>query len=1096
MSRNLSASFLLFLSVISYGQSSSASPPAADQSQQAFVIEEYSRKIKIENDGTSIREDTSRIRIHSDAGVQRYGILTFGYASAPATLEIDHVRVRKPDGSVVETPVDGVQDMPAAITREAPFYSDLREKHIAVKGLGVGDILEFGVREHITKPLAPGQFWFEYAFTKDAVLLREQFEVDVPRARSVKVKSPGFQPTVTESGSYRTYRWTNSNLTVKDEERDKQQQVRSTWELARGRFPHPDISITSFQGWEEIGRWYGELQSERVKAGPEIQAKAAELTKGLADDDSKLHAIYNFVSLQYRYIGVAFGIGRYQPHAANEVLANQYGDCKDKHTLMAALLSAVGIKAYPALISSTYEPDGDAPTPSQFNHVVTAIPRTNGLIWLDSTTEVGPFGYLAPPLRDKRALVIPDDRPPYLASTPAANPFPALQKFEIDAKLSDTGTVEAKATYLNRGDTEVLLRAAFRRIALTQWKDLVQTVSYSLGFAGEVSDVTVSAPDKTDAPLRLDYTYKRKDYPGWADRRITSPLPMISLPSPRDDSDGQADEPSPAPEVPIWLGAPGEIQFHAKLELPKGYVPKLPKAVHIKKEFADFDATYSVKQDVLTADRHITIKLSEVATSAYEDYKNFREAVEDDYSAHMALSTGIAGDATGWYQDEVWDLPYSKNAEAARLYDDARQRYEEHNLQGEIEALKRAVELDPTFTRAWLWLGEIYKFNRQVDLAVQAFRKAIEIEPQQAVSYKALASTLLLTSKPEDSISVWQQLIKMAPEDSSGPAGLASAYFFLHRYAQAASSLEDALKLSPDNPVLQWQLASAYLKTGDGEKAAALFRKVFDTNPGPALLNNAAYEMAEADNQLPLALELADKAVSEEEEEGSKKIDLAKLQTDDLSHTQRLTAYWDTLGWVHYRMENLDQAAKYLNIAWKVSQSGTTASHLCQVYERQHKTQAAVQMCRFAIYRIALQAGPQALEGAGELTVARKHLRQLLGPAAKSQEDPNMVTTSNQISRLSMYKLPRIVQKSASAEFFVLFTSDLKTGTFKVQDVKYISGSEVLKASGRLLTSLSYDAPAPDSRPTRFVRRGILGCYEYTGCSFVLIEPSVVRSVD
>jgi len=38
-------------------------------------------------------------------------------------------------------------------------------------------------------------------------------------------------------------------------------------------------------------------------------------------------------------------MARYQPHAATEVLHNQYGDCKDKHTLLAALLGAEGMHA-------------------------------------------------------------------------------------------------------------------------------------------------------------------------------------------------------------------------------------------------------------------------------------------------------------------------------------------------------------------------------------------------------------------------------------------------------------------------------------------------------------------------------------------------------------------------------------------------------------------------------------------------------------------------------------------------------------------------------------------------------------------------------
>ncbi len=76
----------------------------ADFSQEGFVVEQFSRKERFENDGTSSREETARVRIQSEVGVQRYGLLTFSYPSATGTFEIGYVRVRKPDGSVVDTP--------------------------------------------------------------------------------------------------------------------------------------------------------------------------------------------------------------------------------------------------------------------------------------------------------------------------------------------------------------------------------------------------------------------------------------------------------------------------------------------------------------------------------------------------------------------------------------------------------------------------------------------------------------------------------------------------------------------------------------------------------------------------------------------------------------------------------------------------------------------------------------------------------------------------------------------------------------------------------------------------------------------------------
>jgi transglutaminase-like putative cysteine protease len=228
--------------------------------------------------------------------------------------------------------------MPGEVTRTAPLYSDIHEKHVAVKGLGVGDVLEYVVRFRVVKPLVPGHFWYEYSFVKSAIAKDEQLGIRVPGEKYIKVVSPDFKPEVKEEGTRRIYRWKHANLEVKEKDPN---------EVPRRIPPNPDVQVTTFASWEDIGRWYGGLQKDPLEVIAPIEAKAAELTKGLTTDDDKIHAIYNFVSLRYHYIGLDFGIGRYPPHAADDVLDNGYGDCKDKHTLLASLLKAAGIEAMP-----------------------------------------------------------------------------------------------------------------------------------------------------------------------------------------------------------------------------------------------------------------------------------------------------------------------------------------------------------------------------------------------------------------------------------------------------------------------------------------------------------------------------------------------------------------------------------------------------------------------------------------------------------------------------------------------------------------------------------------------------------------------------
>jgi tetratricopeptide (TPR) repeat protein/transglutaminase-like putative cysteine protease len=1070
--------FTVFVSCILAAASIHAQTPSKaevkpDYSKEALIFENSITRIVFENDGTGTRDSSARIRIQSDAGVQRYALLTFAYQNSIESLDIDYVRVVKPDASIVVTPPENTQDITAEITRGAPFYSDLREKHVAVKGLSVGDRLEFKSHWTVTKPLAPGQFWYAYNFTHNDIILHEQLQISVPRERAMKWKSRDLQPVIAEEGTRRVFTWTSSELAHKSTGQEKTDQETTMYQAARGKLPPADVHLSTFQSWEEVGRWYGSLQQERVKPSPEVRTRAAELTKGAGDDNAKLLAIYKYVSTQFHYIGIAFGIGRYQPHPAAEVLSNQYGDCKDKHTLFASLLDAAGIKAYPALISSAHELDLDVPSPGQFDHVIGVVPQASGFLWFDTTTEVAPFAYLVKPLRDKQALVIQDNKPPSLVATPLDPPSKLSQTFTLNGKLDDTGTLTGKIDRTVRGDdTELLFRSAFRRTPMPQWKDLIQQISYGSGFAGDVSVVTVSSPEKTDEPFRLAYSYTRKDYPDWSGRQISSPLPPFL---------GQTLE---KPANPIILGELGTMQYESHVELPKGYSPELPANLDLKEDFADYYASYTVKDGVLITERHFVVKLREVPLSKYDAYKKFAKAVSDDHERYIAISlvtsSGTSSATTRSYQDEIWELPYSKNPEAARAYDQAREAFQKHDPKAEVASLQHAVAIDPKFTRAWLWLGEIFKFMRRPETAANAYRRAIDVD-QQPVSYKALGFVLMDMNKFEDALPVWQSLLKIQPASVDGLSALGRTFFNLKRYAEASAAIERAITLAPDRPALYVQLGSAYLLAGNSDKSTAAFKKALEIDPRPLWFNDVAYALADANKQLPQALDYAERAVREEEE-ASAKVLLSDLKKDDLGYTRSLAAYWDTLGWVRFRMGNYEKAEKYLNAAWVLSEGAVEADHLGQLYEQQDKKQAAIHLYQLAL---ASTEKPGATNSLPETRARLEHL----SPGASASA--SLSTAAAELTTIRTFKLDGLAAESVSAEYFLLFAAGSK-----IEDVKFISGDDTLQSALKVIPSIPFNVAFPDDGPTRLLRRAIIACSPVSGCKLVLFTPDSVRSVN
>jgi hypothetical protein len=195
--------------------------------------------------------------------------------------------------------------------------------------------------------------------------------------------------------------------------------------------------------------------------------------------------------------------------------------------------------------------------------------------------------------------------------------------------------------------------------------------------------------------------------------------------------------------------------------------------------------------------------------------------------------------------------------------------------------------------------------------------------------------------------------------------------------------------------------------------------------------------------------------------------------------------FWDTLGWVHFRLGHLDQAESYLRAAWLLSQGGVEADHLGQVYEQQKKAEKAIHM-----YRLAL-ATPDPHVPSGSWDETRHRLEHLTGAKAPTAMDKlRGDSNGTELSQLRSVKLKRLVPGSATAEFFLLFSPGPK-----IEAVEFISGSEKLKSADEELSQAKFQVSFPEGSSARLVRRAILVCSSVTGCEAVLFTPDSVNSV-
>lgn len=220
----------------------------------------------------------------------------------------------------------------------------------------------------------------------------------------------------------------------------------------------PHLVYSNHPEWGDLADWYARHIAPRIRVTPAVESKARELTDGAMSRAERIARIYRFVADRIRYVGLEFGEHRYRPFSADWVLDHRIGDCKDKASLLVALLEASGIPARMVMIrTSDLGPVAtDTALLESFNHAIAYLPEDD--LWLDGTAsghEVGP-----PPGMDQQAwALVVDGR----SSHPVTTPATGAGVFRTEYILARTaeGPFEVTVRTADEGEAATIRRGRF-----------------------------------------------------------------------------------------------------------------------------------------------------------------------------------------------------------------------------------------------------------------------------------------------------------------------------------------------------------------------------------------------------------------------------------------------------------------------------------------------------------------------------------------------------------------------------------------------------------------------------------------------------------
>lgn len=398
--------------------------------------------------------------------------------------------------------------------------------------------------------------------------------------------------------------------------------------------------------WQGIGEWYDGLAKGRLTASPEIAAKAAELTAGKTDFYDKAEAIADFVQQKIRYFVIEMGVGGYQPHPAGEIFKGRYGDCKDKATLLSAMLSSVGIHSALLMVDTERGVIDPADPSITGNHMIGAIeipkgyesPKLHSVVTaktgrryliFDPTWELTPFGQLEDNLQGSYGVLM-EGNDSQVIQLPLMDPELNRIRRKASFELSADGSLQGTVTDMRFGDLAEHRRGVFsRESGKKQQEYMDRTIDHDFTSA-TLTGLEVENVGALDKDLTTKFDLHASHFAS-----ATGPLLMVR---PRVLGTYALELDRKPRKVAINLEETMLANDEFDIELPEGYVvDELPDPVKQDFGFASYVSSTEVHGRMLHYSRTYTVRQVTLPPDKYGDLQRLAGVIAADEDSRVIL---------------------------------------------------------------------------------------------------------------------------------------------------------------------------------------------------------------------------------------------------------------------------------------------------------------------------------------------------------------------------------------------------------------------------------------------------------------------------
>jgi hypothetical protein len=524
------------------------------------------------------------------------------------------------------------------------LYEELRMKVLDSGSTPPGSIFAWEVIEEEKSVFTQ----YEYEFQERLPVLVSRFSLTLPAGWELNASTINRDPIASKTAGNSTT-WELFDLPAIEREEYGPSLSAMAPRVVVSYFPPADnaAGLRGLKDWTAVSSWLSTLMDPSAELTESVRAKALLLTANASSEIERIRAIATFVQ-QTKYVAVSLNLtrgGGYSPRRADEVLAKNYGDCKDKATLMRALLKAVGIEAYLVPITAddrTYV-RAEWASPMQFNHAIIAVRVSNSitlptvletktlgrLLIFDPTDPITPVGDLPLDEQGSYALIVAGSNGA-LAQMPILSAAANRIESNVEAAIDATGHLNAKVQRRYHGQSAVNLRATEKLEGAGELKKRFER-SYARWVAASSISGLSTAGNFEESLLNVTLDLAADRFGQVMQGRLLVVRPGLLT------SGGDYFFTSKTRKSPVVLGADLRHDSIA-IKVPAGFkLDELPSPTKIASRYGTLEATWTVKDGQIMMQETLEISETVVPASDYTKVRDFFELVAGAHNAPVVL---------------------------------------------------------------------------------------------------------------------------------------------------------------------------------------------------------------------------------------------------------------------------------------------------------------------------------------------------------------------------------------------------------------------------------------------------------------------------